>query len=32
MGFETEIGLAEHLLAKVEHAERIGDNMINNNG
>lgn len=28
MGFEMEIGLVEHLLAKAEHAERIGDNMI----
>jgi hypothetical protein len=28
MGFEMEIGLVEHLLAIAEHAERIGDSMI----
>lgn len=28
MGFKLEIDLVEHLLANAEHAERIGDNMI----
>jgi hypothetical protein len=28
VGFEMEIDLVEHLLAKAEQAERIGDNMI----